>query len=160
MISYLKVFVTTSVGNENNAGVNILTQKSVNSKSPTPNSGRNLLSTCVAWIQSTKYDLRHLQSPSSTGDETNVSNASLSHLANTINQTFLAPINAFQPLTSDHSQALILSDTSNQLPSIITTTKSYILKKLSSIVHTKAHVPDTIPVWLLKENADLLANPV
>ncbi len=107
-----------------------------------------------------KYDLRHLQSPPSTGDETNVSKASLSHLANTINQTFLAPMNAFQPLTSDHSQALNLSATSNQLPSIITTTESYIFEKLSSMVLTKAHGPDTIPGWLLKENADVLASPV
>ena len=53
-----------------------------------------------------KYDLRHLQSLSSTGDETNETNegnASLSHLENTINQTFLEPMNTFQPLNSDHS---------------------------------------------------------
>ena len=69
-----------------------------------------------------KYDLRHLQSLSSTGDktnETNEGNASLSQLANTINQTFLEPMNTFQPLNSDHSQALNVSGTSNQLPSTI-----------------------------------------
>jgi hypothetical protein len=95
-----------------------------------------------------KYDLRHLQSLSSTGDETNETNegnASLSLLANTINQTFLGPMNTFQPLNSDHSQALNVSGTSNQLPSTITTTESYIFEKLSSIVPTKAHGPDTIP---------------
>ena len=110
-----------------------------------------------------KYDLRHLQSLSSTGDETsetNEGNASLSHLANTINQTFLEPMNTFQPLNSDHSHALNVSGTSNQLPSTITTTESYIFQKLSSIVPTKAHGPDTIPGWLLKENADVLASSV
>jgi hypothetical protein len=49
----LEVFVTTSIGNENNAGVNTMTQKSVNLKSLIINSGGNLLSTCVEWIQST-----------------------------------------------------------------------------------------------------------
>ncbi|CAB4022837.1 Hypothetical predicted protein, partial [Paramuricea clavata] len=39
-----------------------------------------------------KYDLRHLQSLSSTGDETNETNEE--------------PMNMFQPLNSDHSQAL------------------------------------------------------
>jgi hypothetical protein len=95
-----------------------------------------------------KYDLRHLQSLSSTGDETNETNegnASLSHLANTINQSFLEPMNTFQPLRSDHSQALNVSGTSNQLSSTITSTESYIFEKLSSIVPTKAHGPDTIP---------------
>ena len=70
-----------------------------------------------------KYDLRHLQSLSSTGDETNETNegnASLSHLANSVNQTFLEPMNTFQPLNSDHSQALNVPGTSNQLPSTIT----------------------------------------
>ena len=110
-----------------------------------------------------KYDLRHLQILSSTGDETNETNegnASLSHLANTVNQTFLEPMNTFQPLNSDHSQVLNVPGTSNQLPSTITTTESYIFEKLSSIVPTKAHGPDTIPGWLLKENADVLASPV
>jgi hypothetical protein len=110
-----------------------------------------------------KYDLRHLQSLSSTGDETNETNegnASLSHLANTINQSFLEPMNTFQPLRSDHSQALNVSGTSNQLSSTITSTESYIFEKLSSIVPTKAHGPDTIPGWLLKENADVLASLV
>jgi hypothetical protein len=69
-------------------------------------------------------------------------------------------MNTFQPLNSDHSQALNVSGTSNQLPSTITTTESYIFEKLSSIVPTKAHGPDTIPGWLLKENADVLASLV
>jgi hypothetical protein len=42
-----------SIGNENNAGVNTMTQMSVNLKSLNPNGGGNLLSTCVEWIQST-----------------------------------------------------------------------------------------------------------
>jgi hypothetical protein len=77
-----------------------------------------------------------------------------------IRNTIKIPMNTFQPLNSDHSQALNLSGTSNQLPSTITTTESYIFDKLSSIVPTKAHGPDTIPGWLLKENADVLASLV
>ena len=42
-----------NIGNENNVGVNTMTQKSVNLKPLIPNSGGNLLSTCVEWIQST-----------------------------------------------------------------------------------------------------------
>jgi hypothetical protein len=45
--------ITASIGNENSAGVNTMTQKSVNLKSLIPNSGGNLLTTCVEWIQST-----------------------------------------------------------------------------------------------------------
>ena len=63
------------------------------------------------------------------------------------------------PRTNEHV-ALNVSGTSNQVSSTITTTESYIFEKLSSIVPTKAHGPDTIPGWLLKENADVLASPV
>ena len=46
------------------------------------------------------------------------------------------------------------------MPSTITTTESFIFKKLSNIVPTKAPGPDTIPGWLLKENAGVLTSPV
>ena len=106
-----------------------------------------------------KNDFRHLQNLSSPGDETNTGNTFLLQLANTINQTFLAPMNTFQPLTSDH-EVRNLSATTNYSPSTISITESLIFKKLSIIVPTKAPGPDTIPGWLLKENADVLTSPV
>ena len=106
-----------------------------------------------------KNDFRHLQNLSSPGDETNTGNTFLLQLANTINQTFLAPMNTFQPLTSDH-EVRNLSATTNYSPSTISITESLIFKKLSTIEPTKAPGPDTIPGWLLKENADVLTSPV
>ena len=106
-----------------------------------------------------KNYFQHLQYLSSSADETNTGNASLPHLANVINQTFLEPMNAFQPLTPNY-EALNLSVTTNHQPSTITITESLIFKKLCTIVPTKVSGPDTIPGWLLKENADMLTSPV
>ena len=106
-----------------------------------------------------KNDFRHLQNLSTPGDETNSGNTILLQLVNNINQTFLAPLNAFQPLTSDH-EVRNLSATANYSPSTISTTESLIFKKVSTVVATKAPGPDTIPGWLLKENADVLTSPV
>ena len=68
-------------------------------------------------------------------------------------------MNAFQPLTPNY-EVLNLSATTNYLPSKNTITESLIFKKLSSIALTKASGPDTIPGWLLKENADVPTSPV
>ena len=57
-------------------------------------------------------------------------------------------------------EALNLSVTTNNQPSTITITDSLIFKKLSTYVPTTASGPDTIPGWLLKENADVLTSPV
>ena len=100
-----------------------------------------------------KNYFQHLQHLSSSADETNTGNASLPHLANTITQTFLEPI-------TPNYEALNLSVTTNHQPSTITITESLIFKKLSTIVPTKASGPDTIPGWLLKENADGLTSAV
>ena len=105
------------------------TQRSVNSKYPIPNSGGSLLSLCAAWIQSR---------------------------ANVINQTFLEPMHAFQPLTPN--EVLNFSATLNYLPSTVAIPEPLIFKKLFTIVPTKA--PDPIPGWLPKENADVPTSPV
>ena len=39
-------------------------------------------------------------------------------------------------------------------------TRDAVYKKLLKLNPKKAHGPDGIPSWLLKENADLLAGPV
>ena len=105
-----------------------------------------------------KDEFQHLQNLSS-GDETNTGSASLPHFANVINQTFLAPMNTFQPFTSNYQDPNSPA-TTDHLLSTITITESLIFEKLSSIVLTKGTGPDTIPGWLLKENADVLAGPV
>ena len=61
--------------------------------------------------------------------------STLTALSNTINNAFLAP----NPPTA---------------------TKLWVLKKLTSLNPAKALGPDSIPAWLLKENADLLAQVV
>ena len=117
---------TTLTETGNNAGVNTSIQMLVNSKYPIPNSGGSPLSLCVAWIHSLKKRFRHLQNLSSPGDKTNTRNTIRLQLANTINQTFLAPMNAFQPLTSDHEVRNF--STTNYSPSTITITESLIFK--------------------------------
>ena len=81
-------------------------------------------------------------------------NASSTDLANMINLTFLTPMNTFQPLLHDANDELPLN-----YPALVVTADD-VYKELSSLIPTKAHGPDGIPTWLLKENADLLADSV
>ena len=81
-------------------------------------------------------------------------NASSTDLANMINSTFLTPMNTFQPLLHDANDELPLN-----YPALVVTADD-VYKELSSLIPTKAHGPDGIPTWLLKENADLLADSV
>ena len=79
--------------------------------------------------------------------------STLTALSNTINNAFLAPMNSFSPL---HPEAP--GDVQHTNPP--TATKLWVLKKLTSLNPAKALGPDSIPAWLLKENADLLAQVV
>ena len=81
------------------------------------------------------------------------SDSSLTALANTINNAFLARMNSFSPLHPGAS-----GDVKHTNPP--TVTKFWVLKKLTSLNPAKALGPDSIPGWLLKENADLLAQVV
>ena len=83
-----------------------------------------------------------------------VPNPDLTVLANTIKDTFLAPMNKFSPLDPQvHHATQHVSNPS-------TVTEHSIYRKLSSLNPTKASGPDNIPAWLLKENADILAPDV
>ena len=78
-------------------------------------------------------------------------------LANYINSAFLTPMQDFEPLTHnpfDPPQANNESHAVNMISEFST------FMKLSALNPSKAHGPDGIPAWLLKENADLLAGPV
>ena len=74
-------------------------------------------------------------------------------IANTINQTFLAPMCAFTPLTAGDSIHPVQGSTYE-------VTELSVFKKLSGLNPSKSTGPDGIPGWLLKENADLLTLPV
>ena len=78
---------------------------------------------------------------------------SLTVLANIINNGFLAPMNSFSPLHSEES-----GDVQHSNPP--TVTEFWVLKKLTGLNPAKASGPDGRPAWLLKENADLLAQVV
>ena len=77
----------------------------------------------------------------------------LTALANTINNAFLAPMNSFSPLHPEAS-----GDVQHTNPP--TVTEFRVLKKLTRLNPAKASGPDGIPAWLLKENADLLVQVV
>ena len=80
-----------------------------------------------------------------------VPNPDLTVLANTINDTFLAPMNKFAPLDPQVHHA------TQHVSNPPTVTEHSIYRKLASLNPTKASGPDNIPAWLLKENADILA---
>ena len=82
------------------------------------------------------------------------SNTSTQTIANAINTAFLAPMYNFEPLPYDALSKYEGTDS----PFSVTSDAVYL--KLSSLNSTKAHGPDEIPTWLIKENADLLADPV
>jgi hypothetical protein len=63
-------------------------------------------------------------------------------------------MNSFQPLPHDTLRKYSLTDS----PFFVTSDAIY--QKLSSLNPTKVHGPDGITTWLLKENADLLDDPV
>ena len=63
----------------------------------------------------------------------------------------------FTPLNPEHYQDLLLGASSD---STVTIAAGDIFKKLSTLNPKKAHGPDRIPTWVLKENADLLELPV
>ena len=63
----------------------------------------------------------------------------------------------FAPLPSD----FLCSFTENlHADSVLTVSTDSVDKKLSKLNPNKAHGPDGIPTWLLKENADLLVDPI
>jgi hypothetical protein len=63
-------------------------------------------------------------------------------------------MNSFQPLPHDTLSKYSLTDS----PFFVTSDAIY--QKHSSLNPTKVHGPDGITTWLLKENADLLDDPV
>ena len=77
-------------------------------------------------------------------------------LANIINKAFLSPMRSFTPLPADY----VIHPTNNatQQSALVVSNKS-VYKKLMKLNRSKAHGPDSIPGWILKENADLLAEP-
>ena len=74
-----------------------------------------------------------------------------------LNETFLSPMSGFVLLPSDF---LCSFNDSMATEAVLTVTTESIFKKLSKLNPNKAHGPDGIPSWLLKENTDLLAGPV
>ena len=105
-------------------------------------------------------------SPAST--ERSYTNKSLQHMygpsdditvANIINKVFLSPMRSFTPLPADY--VILLTNSATQQPALAVSNESvYINKKLMKLNRSKAHGPDVIPGWVLKENADLLAAPI
>ena len=78
-------------------------------------------------------------------------------LANIINKAFLSPMRSFTPLPADY----VIHPTNNatQQPALVVSNES-VYKKLMKLNRSKAHGPDSILGWVLKENADLLAEPI
>ena len=75
-------------------------------------------------------------------------------LANIINASFLAPMSEFKPLPQ-----IYLSDFNTNAPAspALKVTTDAVFQKLSTLNPYKAHGADSIPNWILKENADILS---
>ena len=78
-------------------------------------------------------------------------------LANIINKAFLSPMRSFTPLPADY--VILPTNSATQQPALVVSNES-VYKKLMKLNRSKAHGPDGIPGWVLKENADLLAAPI
>ena len=78
-------------------------------------------------------------------------------LANIINKAFLSPMRSFTPLPADY--VILPTNSATQQPALVVSNES-VYKKLMKLNRSKAHGPDGIPGWVLKENADLLAVPI
>ena len=72
-------------------------------------------------------------------------------LANIINEALLYPMHCFTPLSAAFRALL-------RKPLVVSVES--VRKKLSKLNPCKVNGPDNIPLWLLKENADILAGPV
>lgn len=79
-------------------------------------------------------------------------------LANNINDAFLSPMSDFVPLPSNFQP--VQSSVNDSVVTSLTVSSYSVYKKLSTLNSTKAQGPDNTPAWLLKENADLLVDPV
>ena len=66
----------------------------------------------------------------------------------------------FDPLTCTFSTNLMANFNENQLNEILSVSTEHVRIKLANLNPQKAQGPDSIPAWLLKENADLFAYPV
>ena len=88
----------------------------------------------------------------SLNEAANVNN---SQLANSINEAFLSSMSDFSPLPND-----FFSNNLDSNVTVFSVTKHDVLMRLTKLNPPKANGPDGIPSWLLKENAELLANPV
>lgn len=78
-----------------------------------------------------------------------------SDLANVINDAFILPMREFSPLPADFQPE---RDTPTSPPFAVSAHSVFM--KLASLNSTKAQGPDGVPIWLLKENADLLTKPI
>ena len=74
-------------------------------------------------------------------------------LANMINESFVTPMKAFNPLLPH----LRLDNEDDNFPSLLPVmiTEFSAFKMLSTLNARKANGPDGIPTWVLKENADI-----
>ncbi|CAB4001225.1 RNA-directed DNA polymerase from mobile element jockey, partial [Paramuricea clavata] len=81
--------------------------------------------------------------------------SSTSDLANIVNDAFILPMKIFSPLPHDFQ---LEQDIPSSAPFVLSVHSVFM--KLSLLNPTKAQGPDGLPVWLLKENADLLAEPI
>ena len=77
-------------------------------------------------------------------------------LTNPINEAFLAPTKYFNPLPPNSPQRNVDEDTTINFQ----VTEFQVFKSLSTLNSSKSMGPDVIPGWVLKENTDILAQPI
>ena len=91
----------------------------------------------------------------------NIDHLSPKDLADFINSTFLAPMESFNPLTSE-DLPFLCEPNPNDLPiSVVNVTPpTAVLSKLRNLDPSKARGPDGIPNWILKTYAEIIATPI
>ena len=74
--------------------------------------------------------------------------------------TSLLPTSSITPFSPPPADYVILpTNSATQQPALVVSNES-VYKKLMKLNRSKAHGPDGIPGWVLKENSDLLAVPI
>ena len=91
----------------------------------------------------------------------NIDHLSSTEIADLINVTFLEPMKSYRPLCTEGLSTLYQAIPADP-PSVVTSLTTPIsgLTKLKNLVSSKAPGSDSIPNWILKSYAEIIASPI
>ena len=111
------------------------------------------------WKEINKLSGSKKQNPNllSSLDVQQFTNMSPQEIASAINEALLEPLQSYQPINCENTSVLLPTGEGAEFPKISTHRVYINLKRLNK---HKAPGPDGIPNWVLKEYAEILAQPI